>query len=290
MADSRSVDVHQHLWPEGFVAALAAREEPPFLRGSTLELDEGSYEIDLRDHDLGRRLAAMDRDEVDLAVVSLQPTLGIDLLHAEERGALFSAWEEGVVELVDAAGGRLAALASSGPRPGFVGVCVPAATVLEIERLATTAAALERAGGFLFVHPGPAPRRAGAPAWWPALVDYTAEMQAAYLEWLHRGQERHPGLAVVFAILAGGGPIQLERLASRGVDVRSSLHPNVFFDTASYGRRALELCIETFGVEQLVFGSDAPVVDARATLEAVRGFGESVECIVRSDNPERLLQ
>ena len=74
-------------------------------------------------------------------------------------------------------------------------------------------------------------------------------------------QERWPDVTVVFAILAGGGPVQLERLASRGVDVRSTLHRNVFFDTASYGRRALELCIETFGVEQLVFGSDAPVVD-----------------------------
>ena len=37
-------------------------------------------------------------------------------------------------------------------------------------------------------------------------------------------QERWPDVTVVFAILAGGAPIQLERLSSRGVDVRSSLH------------------------------------------------------------------
>ena len=83
-------------------------------------------------------------------------------------------------------------------------------------------------------------------------------MQRAYFAWLARAQERWSDVTVVFAILAGGAPMQLERLASRGVDVRSTLHRNVFFDTASYGRRALELCIETFGVEQLVFGSDAP--------------------------------
>ena len=51
---------------------------------------------------------------------------------------------------------------------------------------------------------------------------------------------------------------------------------NVFFDTASYGRRALELCIETFGVEQLVFGTDTPVVDPTPAIRAVDAFGESV--------------
>ena len=79
-----------------------------------------------------------------------------------------------------------------------------------------------------------------------------AQMQRAYLAWLANGQDRWPDVDIVFAILAGGAPIQLERLASRGVDVRSVLHPNVFFETASYGRRALELCVETFGVEQVV--------------------------------------
>ena len=129
----------------------------------------------------------------------------------------------------------------------------------------------------------------GRPGWWGALTLYTSQMQAAYLAWLAGGQERWPEIPVVFSILAGGGPIQLERLASRGIDVRSTLHPNVFFDTASYGRRALELCIETYGVEQLVYGSDLPVVDPTPTIRAIRGFGESVERMVRQDTPARLL-
>ena len=114
-------------------------------------------------------------------------------------------------------------------------------------------------------------------------------MQRAYLAWLAHGQERWPDVSIVFSILAGGGPFQLERLGSRGVDVRSVLHRNVFFDTASYGRRALELCVETFGVEQIVYGSDVPVIDPEPTLRAVRGFGESVEKLIRCDNPNRLL-
>jgi hypothetical protein len=72
-------------------------------------------------------------------------------------------------------------------------------------------------------------------------------------------------------------------------DVRSSLDPNTFFDVATYGRRAIELVIETFGVHQLVYGSDTPVVDPRRTLDAVRGFGDSVTYVLQSETPSALL-
>jgi len=72
--------------------------------------------------------------------------------------------------------------------------------------------------------------------------------------------------------------------------VRSALDPNVFFDVASYGRRAIELCIETFGVTQLVYGSDTPVIESGETLRAVRGFGDSVTHILQTETPTRLLR
>ena len=139
------------------------------------------------------------------------------------------------------------------------------------------------------MHPVAGAQPAAAPDWWQPVADYTSQMQRAYLSWLANGQESWSDVTVVFAILAGGAPIQLERLASRGVDVRSVLHPNVLFDTASYGRRALELCVETFGVENIVHGSDAPVIDPEPTLRAIRDFGESVEKLIMCANPGRLL-
>jgi predicted TIM-barrel fold metal-dependent hydrolase len=114
-------------------------------------------------------------------------------------------------------------------------------------------------------------------------------MQRAYLAWLAGGRERHPALRIVFALLAGGAPFQHERLIHRGVDVRGSLDPGTLFDTASYGRRAIELCIETFGVERLVYGSDTPVVDSQQTLDAVRAMGDSVTHLLQTDTPGRLL-
>ena len=94
---------------------------------------------------------------------------------------------------------------------------------------------------------------------------------------------------VVFAILAGGGPFQLERLRSHPVSGRDLMHENVFFETASYGRRALNLSLATYGVDQLLYGSDTPVIDSEPTLDAVRGFGDAVTDALGRQNPTRLL-
>jgi predicted TIM-barrel fold metal-dependent hydrolase len=278
-------DVHQHLWPESFVRALERRREPPRLRGRTLELTgEGSFEIDLGAHGLGRRLALLDRDGIDVAVVSLPPTL-----ETEAHEELRDAYHEGIRELVGASSGRLLALAADERCDGFRGACISAgALIAGVDPLLDR---LESAGGMLFVHPGPpAAAPADAPAWWAPVVDYTAQMQAAYGAWIAREAGRHRRLPVVFAILAGGGPFQLERLRSRCVEARSELHPNVYFESASYGRRSLDLCIATFGVPQLLYGSDTPVIDSAPTLAAVRGFGDAIAQRVLSENPARLLE
>jgi hypothetical protein len=273
----RVVDVHQHLWPEPFLCALEARRDPPRLRGNRLELAlEGAFEVDLRAHELDVRLDALDRDGVDLAIVSLPPTL-------EPTPELLDAYHEGILELVRASGGRLAALATDGVLDGFLGTCVSAEALLDLDALVPVVDELSARGGFLFVHPGPAASPRGAPAWWAAVVGYTAQMQAAYAAWLAGGVGRWPELPVVFAILAGGAPVQLDRLASRGGDVSAASHPSIYLDTASYGRAALAPCDPA----QLVYGSDAPVIDAEPTHAAVRALGlERTICV---DNPARLL-
>ena len=283
-----AIDIHQHFGPAAFIDGLAERVDPPRLDGNVLVLAEGTYEVNLDDHLLEMRLSLLEASGIDVAVVSLQPTFGLDALDVGDRGILEEIWEEGILEIAAASGGRIVPLAAGRPREGFAGVSVGAGDLDDLDTLEPVLDAL-RGSGFLFVHPVAGSPPPGAPAWWPAVVDYTTQMQRAYFAWLAEGQSRWPDVNIVFAILAGGAPIQLERLASRGVDVRSVLYPNVFFDTSSYGRRALEVCVETFGVEQLVHGSDAPVIDPLPTLRAIRGFGESVEKLITYDNPNGLL-
>jgi 6-methylsalicylate decarboxylase len=240
-------------------------------------------------HTLERRLALLDEMEIARAVVSLQPSLGVDWLDGGEGDELAAAWERGILELARASGGRIVPLAARGPGEGFAGLCVEAPALLELDKLAPLLDALGRTGGFLFVHPGNAHMPAGAPAWWAAVVDYTAQMQAAYASWFAAGAARWPDLDVVFAILAGGAPIQLERLASRGLETRRVLHANVFLDTASYAERALGLTLRTYGIEQVVYGSDWPVISTEATLRGIRSFGEATAAVVCGGNAERLL-
>jgi len=275
-------DLHQHLWPPLLIGALEARAELPRLRGRVLELPNGCWTIDLATHDLDARLAALDRDEIDVAVISCAPTLQL----GEE---LVEAYHEGILEVVAASNGRLRALACNSVRDGFVGACVSARQLDDVDALAPLLAELERRDRFLFVHPGPALTPAGAPDWWAPVVGYTTQMQSAYAAWLAAGADAWPGVRVLFAILAGGAPIQLERLASRGVDTRAVLHENVFLETASYGERSLELAFATYGVGQIVYGSDWPVIDVEPTLRSVRGFGQAVTDAVCRDTPARLL-
>ena len=114
-------------------------------------------------------------------------------------------------------------------------------------------------------------------------------MQAAFAWWIVQGSGTTLGVPVVFAILAGGAPFQLERLRGRGGPDAESLDPSFFLDTASYGHRALELCLSTYGVGQLLYGSDAPVVDSRPTLQALAGFGDAVRDVVMTKNPTALF-
>jgi len=290
-------DVHQHLWPEPLLAALARRRMPPRLRGHVLDLGrQGCFDVDPGDHRPERRLGELDRDGIDVAVVSLAPTLEIERLPEDEAETLRAAYHDGILEIAAGTAGRIRALADGRALDGFVGATVPAAALADLDRLSPLLDQLAERRSLLFVHPGPTDLVAqshkigAAPPWWPAVVDYTAQMQAAFAAWLAGGLDRWPELPVVFAILAGGAPFQLERLASRGVDVRKTLRPNLHFDTASYGRRALELCLATFGVGHLLYGSDAPVIDPRPTLRAVRGFGQAVADALCRDNPTRLLE
>ena len=126
---------------------------------------------------------------------------------------------------------------------------------------------------------------AGSPPWWTSVVDYTAQVQAAFFSWLGRDAPRP--VPVVFAILAGGAPFQLERLHARGG--RFAGAENVYLDTASYGRRALEHVVASVGEAALVYGSDTPVIDARPTLDAVRSLGDRIAGGVLGKNASRLL-
>ena len=284
-------DIHQHLWTEPLVQALAQRTEFPFVRdehGLTVLFLAGErpYVIDLPSEAPARRAELVHGDGLDRALVCLSSPLGIESLPRAQALGLLDAYHEGALALGEPFG-VWGALALDDPDPddvdraldrGCVGISLPAGALAGVQRLArlrAVLARLERRGAPLFVHPGPgfgqgAASGAGAsslgdPLWWPALTYYVADMHAAFLAFLGAGRVEHPELRVVFAMLAGLAPLHGERLAARGgPDSRCSSEPDplVFYDTSSYGPLAIGALSDAIGGPgQLLYGSDRPVVE-----------------------------
>ncbi|MGO9319310.1 MAG: amidohydrolase family protein [Solirubrobacteraceae bacterium] len=281
------IDVHQHLWTEPLVQALAARSELPFVRhenGLTVLYLAGErpYVIDLSSEVPARRAALVELDGLDRALVCLSSPLGIEWLAREQALALIDAYLEGALSL-DEPFGVWGAIALDRVDPddvdralarGCVGLSLPAGALGSVEAIASlrpVLARLEAQDAPLLVHPGPrldsrTPRASGDaslgdPLWWPALTGYVAGMQAAWLAFLVAGRPRHPRLRVVFSMLAGLAPLHAERLSSRGGPCSPLPDPLVFYDTSSYGPAAVRMLEDVVGAQQLLYGSDRPVVE-----------------------------
>jgi hypothetical protein len=264
------VDVHQHLWSEPLVAALARRSRPPRVRSV-----RGGLRLDLTGEPPSQ-LAVDDPDAradgLDRALVALSCPLGIESLPPDEADPLLAAYAEGVAALPPALGAWGAIPLGGEPEPrgvdalldeGFAGLCVPAAAIAgrdALERIGPVLERLEQRGKPLFVHPGPASAGGEAP-WWPALTGYVSGLQAAWLAWVAYGRASHPRLRVLFAALAGLAPLHAERLAARGGPPGATDDPLTFYDTSSYGPLALGAMASAVGREQLVYGSDRPVAE-----------------------------
>jgi hypothetical protein len=277
-------DIHQHLWTEPFVQALAQRRELPFVRhehGLTVLYLAGErpYVIDLACEAPARRAALVRGDGLDRALLCLSSPLGIESLPRSQAQPLLDAYHEGALALGEPFG-VWGAIALERPDPddidralhrGCVGISLPAGALAGVDRLARLRpllARLERRGAPLFVHPGAAaaPRAGetslGDPLWWPALTHYVADMHAAWLAFLHSGRAEHPELRIVFAMLAGLAPLHAERLAARGGPSQRAYDPLVFYDTSSYGPLAIGALSDSIGGPgQLLYGSDRPVVE-----------------------------
>ena len=276
-----AIDVHQHLWPERLLSALAARRHPPRLvrapAGWELLLDaEPPSPILPTDHDPERRATLVEADGLDGALIALSSPLGIEALPAGEAEPLLEAYHEGV-QALGAPFGWWGAVALDRPRPdavdrllaaGAAGISIPAGALASrrgLDRVGPLLERVERHGAPLFVHPGPAPWRPMAwtgsawPGWWPALTSYVTQLHEAWHAWMAWGREQHPLLTVVWAMLAGGAPLHAERLAARGGIEWTDLFS--FYDVSSYGLRAIDAMAGAVGADRLVHGSDRPVVD-----------------------------
>jgi hypothetical protein len=295
MVGSGRIDVHQHLWPPELVDALRARRSPPMLRGWTLHTaQEPPYEVVATDHDPAARAA---REEgTTRALVSLSAPLGIEYLPADEGRPLLDAWHHGSLGLPEPFG-AWAAVSAIDPdveglvdllEAGFVGLQVPAGVLGSpgaIEAAAPLLRWCEQWQWPVLVHPGPAGAQpCGVPPWWSALVDYVAQLQAAWWAWHTIGRRLLPELRICFVAGAGLAPLHHERFAARSGH-RFVVDQNVFLDTSSHGRQAVDALVRAVGVDTIVLGSDRPYAEPSNPH-----MGVAAAHAVSVVNPSRLLE
>jgi hypothetical protein len=274
------VDIHQHIWTEPLLDALAARDCLPFVRreaGLTVlhSADELPYVIDVPSESPSRCAALAAADGIDRALIAISSPIGIESLPRASARGLIAAHLAGVQALGDQFG-------AWGPIPlcepdpadvddvlasGCVGVSLPAGALATPEALAVAAPLL------------------GEPLWWRALTQYVAQMEAAWLVFATRGRREHPELVVVFAMLAGCAPLLAERLLTRGGPALDLRDPRVFYDSSSYGPTAVATMAGLVGPDQLLYGSDRPVLEPIPTEWDARLKANAAQLALHSAAP-----
>ena len=262
---------------------------------------EPSFEIDPAHHDPESRAASL---EVDRAIVALSSPVGAEALPARDALAVVAAWHEAAGFLPAALGWWAATpsslvddepdIARQAVADGAAGVCVPAtrlATPADAERVLSLLTAVDDAGAPVFVHPGPVARDGRAqPAWWSPATDYVAQQHAAWHAFHHTVRLQLPALRVIFALLGGLAPLHIERTVQRGGDLGAAPLADrlCFYDTSSYGPRAVREMATAVGIGQLVHGSDFPVASPAAD-PVEEAFSEGFAAVVRTNCAARAL-
>jgi len=263
-------------------------------------IGEPEYRFTLDLHDPEIRRNRLDRQGIDRAVIAISSPIGIEWLPGDEALELLGAYNRGVRDLGPgfASWGALSVLNPDRHEvdrlllEGHIGISLPAESISTesgFDQLGPVLSRLESNSAPLFVHPGPVYAsdrfgRASDPGWWAAMTGYINQMNRAWHAFVAIGRERHPDLRVVFAMLAGGAPLHNERLVSRSGPAVGS-DPGFFYDTSSYGTRMIDATVRVAGIDQIVFGSDDPVVSRAPQTD----LGTSAQEAITVSNPSRLL-
>ncbi|MGI9599397.1 MAG: amidohydrolase family protein [Acidimicrobiales bacterium] len=291
------IDMHAHVTPERYKAAIRTKGHWHGLDDRPGELDRGGFA-----NPISQRLAEMDELGVDMQLVT--PTVGFyqydNALETTKR--IHRECNDEIAELVEAHPTRFAGLA-------MVPMQDPASAIAEMERAMTTMAmkgvvisdhvgdrtydqpeflpffrAAEELGAILFFHQGGGDTcvsdrisRFGL----PNAVGNLAERTLAYATLVFSGViDRHPGLKPLLA--HGGGYVpygvaRMDKIAGAfegapdgrltppfgGTDFRQQGPPSDYldrfhYDCCTYSGPVLRFLIDTVGIDQVVLGTDYP--------------------------------
>jgi aminocarboxymuconate-semialdehyde decarboxylase len=293
------VDAHTHFIPIELVELLRSGDGPPDMTlserpdGDPLIVHDNGlrYPVFPLFFDAAAKLEQMDRDGIDVSLVSLAPSLFLYWSDPADTAQVHRVVNDAAAALVRRGRGRLHALATvplndppaaaaelrrSRTELGLIGVEIGTSvgeTMLDDPSLDEFFAAAAELGMTIMIHPYTS--MIGAPG--PALEGFhlanvignPMETFVAAARLIVGGVfDRHPALQVQLVHAGGAFPYQLGRL-DHAYDVRtetkaiaerrpSTYLGNLLFDTAVFDARALDFLIELAGPGRVLFGTDLP--------------------------------
>jgi aminocarboxymuconate-semialdehyde decarboxylase len=324
----RVIDVHAHVIPPALVAAMRSGSAPD---GITLDVNGATswvvhrqgYRYPLLDsfHDVAARLAQMDRDGTDFAVLSIAPPLFLYWAGVDGAAAAARTINDSIAAMVEQAPTRFAGLATlpmQDPKAAVaelrrsveeLGMCGAQigphieGTPLDHDSLRPVLRAAADLGAPLVLHPyyvGSSPdlddfyltNLQGNP--WQTALSASRLIFSGTLDEL-------PDLDLM--LVHGGGhlPYQIGRL-DHGYQVRPEANCPVHapshylrrfhYDSLTLSTMSTQWLIERVGADRVLFGTDIPFDMAGGTFAAqLEGFTGSDEALnaIASGNAERLF-
>lgn len=303
-----TVDMHSHWMPEALVEALRRRSEAPRVATGEdgREYLYSSFTPTLmpgRD-DIQARIAAMDRNNVRTAVLSLTGVYSIERLPIADALPLCRIYNDAVSQACAQYPGRLYAFAAMPcsdmgamvsefervmQLPGIVGGLLQGDGFLSKKRAEMYRPLFEAAnkmGAVFLVHYGKLPNDAEAPR--PDTSD-NAHSRIGTLDMQSRISsnmltfcmtdflDAYPNVTVLSHNLGGNIPFEVERLDHRSlIDRPQDVLPSqrfreskVLVDCNSLGARSIELAYGVYGPGRIVYGSDGTAFGMDWTNKAI---------------------
>ena len=323
------IDVHAHDYPETYLAACRRRDSgmESYVRddGRLVILQDKAVALAAPQPmpTIDERLAAMDEAGVGIQVLSISAP-NVYRFPRNWRASLTQDLNDELVSMAPASDFRLRTLLSlplpdvdaalaelerSISQPGVAGVMLTTTIdrrTLDDEAFVPLLEELSRRECLVLVHPTTACCTEGIRDYALALgIDYLAETTLCIARLVYSGvMSSYPGIRWVFAHLGGTLPFLLHRLDNyyqQFPECRAKIDKppseilrRIYLDTVSTHVPALRCALETFGAEQLLFGTDYPHVPGgmtrlREALAAALGDESELELIGRR-SPERLLR
>jgi predicted TIM-barrel fold metal-dependent hydrolase len=291
-----AIDLHFHWGPKGFADVLRQRTSKPMIRrgedgAEYFDSNFSSNRLSPDFDDVNARLAEMDKNGVQRAVLSISPVTGIEALPLQESLPLARAYNDAASAVCAKHPDRFSAFAilpvgnmtatvAEFERvmdlPGVVGAVLPGDGFLSkkrAERFAPLFEAANRRNAIFLVHYGKLPDDPESPK-----IDASDNARDRYgtLDMQSRLSSNmltfcmtdflkpYPNVTVMSHNLGGNIPFEIDRMDHRTLcdrpgeelpSKRIKAAP-VMVDCNSLSARAIELAVQVYGADKILFGSD----------------------------------